>query len=71
MRARLQALGTRVQSLFRLLVLIAIVRIASGLVLGIGFQRDALAWGYELTLVVAAAAVVYLATGLIVRRASQ
>ncbi|MBF6599061.1 MAG: hypothetical protein IVW36_00960 [Dehalococcoidia bacterium] len=53
----------------RALVLFAIARLILGIALITVFDRGAVAWGTEATLVVLAAAVVYLGVGLAVRRA--
>ncbi len=61
---RTVATGRRI---FRLLVLFAVLRLVAGIALLALFDRDAIAWGYEATLVVIAAIVVYLLVALAVR----
>jgi hypothetical protein len=68
MRAAWQRCGRVVQRIVRVLVLFAIARLILGLALILFFDRGAVAWGREATLVVVAAAMVYAAVGLAVRR---
>jgi hypothetical protein len=63
--------GARIQRIFRLVVLFCILRFVVGLAAIAIFDRGALAWGLELTLVIAAAIAVYLSVALIVRYASR
>jgi O-antigen/teichoic acid export membrane protein len=57
-----------VRRLVRVLLLFAVARVVLGLALILLFDREAVAWGYEATLVVLAACIVYAAVGLAVRR---
>jgi len=57
-----------VRRIIRVLLLFAIARVVFGIALIFVFQREAVAWGYEATLVVIAAALVYLGVALAVRR---
>lgn len=68
MRATWHRLTEGVRRIFRVLVLFAIARLALGIVLIAVFDRGAVAWGREATLVVVAAAAVYALVGLAVSR---
>jgi len=48
-----------VRRIFRILVLFAVLRLLLGVAIIVVFEREAIAWGYEATLVVAAACVIY------------
>ncbi len=67
MRAAWRRLSRGVQRIFRLLVLFAVLRLALGVAMLV-FDRHAVAWGYEATLVVLAAVIVYVGVALAVRR---
>lgn len=68
MRSLWHAFTGRVRQILRVLVLFAIARAVFGVALILFFDREAVAWGYEATLVVVAAFVVYVAVGFAVRR---
>jgi hypothetical protein len=68
---RWHRIGARIQRIFRLVVLFCILRFVAGFAAIAIFDRDAIAWGPELTLVIAAAVVLYLGVALIVRYASR
>jgi amino acid transporter len=68
MRARWQNFTSRIQRLFRLVVLFCILRFVVGIAVLLFFDRSAVAWGAELTLVVVAMLAVYLLVALAVRR---
>ena len=68
MRSTWQRLTGGLRGILRVLVLFAMARVALGIALILVFDREAVAWGYEATLVVIAAFVVYVAVGLAVRR---
>ena len=57
----------KVRTAFRVLVLFLIVRFIVGLAMIVFFDRDAVAWGPELTAVVVGALAVLLLVGLAVR----
>jgi hypothetical protein len=63
----LRRAGTFIDRAFRLIVLFAVARILAGLTIAL-FDRDAVAWGIELTLIVAATIAVCLIVALVVRR---
>lgn len=63
-----QRVSTRVQRLWRWLAIILVARLLIGVLAIAVFDRDALGWGYEATVVVAAAAAVYGVVGLTMRR---
>ena len=56
------------QKIGRVIVLFAIARLLAGVAVIALFDRDAVAWGYEVTLIVLAAAVIYVGVALAVRR---
>ncbi len=58
----------RVQRVFRLIVLFCALRLAFGIGAILLLDRGAVAWGWELTLVVLAAVAVYVLVALAVRR---
>ena len=58
----------RVQRVFRLIVLFCVLRVVIGLAVLLLFNRDAIAWGPELTVLVIAIAAVYVGVALAVRR---
>jgi hypothetical protein len=58
----------RVQRVFRLIVLFCVLRFVVGLVVLLLFNRDAIAWGPELSVLVVAIVAVYVGVALIVRR---
>ena len=58
----------RVQRIFRLIVLFCVLRFAVGLGALLLFDRDAVAWGPELTVLVIAIVAVYVGVALAVRR---
>jgi hypothetical protein len=66
MRERLSAAGAKVQRLWRLLVLFLVLRLVVGVIF-IAWS-GAVAWSMELTLIVAAAVLVYVLVALAVRR---
>jgi hypothetical protein len=68
MRARWQNFGSKTQRLFRLVVLFCILRVVVGVAALLFFDRDAVAWGLELTLMVAAMLAIYVLVALAVRR---
>ena len=57
----------RTQRVFRLVVLFIVVRLVVGVAVIVLFDRDAVAWGPELTIVVLGALAVVLLVGLAVR----
>ena len=57
----------KTQRVFRLVVLFIVVRLAVGIGVIVLFDRDAVAWGPELTIVVLGALAVVLLVGLAVR----
>jgi hypothetical protein len=59
---------SRIQRIFRLVVLFCVLRVAAGLAAILLFDRDAMAWGVELTLIVVAMLAIYLLVALAVRR---
>ena len=67
MRAAWRRFSSGVQRIFRLLVLFAVLRLALGVAMLV-FDRRAVAWGYEATLVVLAAVMIYVGVALAVRR---
>ena len=68
MRARWQNFTSKIQRLFRLIVLFCILRFVVGIAVLLLFDRGAIAWGAELTFVVIAMLAVYLIVALAVRR---
>jgi hypothetical protein len=71
MRARWQAFTAKLQRIFRLIVLFCVLRFVVGIAMIAIFDRGAIAWGPELTVVIVAMLAVYLGVALIVRRASR
>lgn len=69
-RGMLGRLSSKVRAAFQIIVLFAVLRLAAGLAMIVLFERDAVAWGGEVTLIVAAAVVVCLLVALAVRRYS-
>ena len=59
--------GARVRSAFRFLALFLVVRVLVGVLIIVFFDRDAVAWGPELTVVVIGALAVVVLVGLAVR----
>jgi hypothetical protein len=59
--------SSRLRTVFRVLALFLVVRVAVGLAVIVFFDRDAVAWGPELTAVIAGAVAVVLLVGLAVR----
>ncbi|MDP9238966.1 MAG: hypothetical protein M3P30_16495 [Chloroflexota bacterium] len=68
---RWHRLGARIQRIFRLVVLFCVLRFIVGFAAIAIFDRDAIAWGPELTLVIIAMIAVYLGVALIVRHVSR
>ena len=68
MSARWRTFTSKVQRLFRLIVLFCILRFVVGIAVLVFFDRDAIAWGPELTFVVIAMLAVYVLVALAVRR---
>jgi hypothetical protein len=60
--------SAKVQRVFRLVVLFCILRFVVGISVLLFFDRGAIAWGPELTAVIAAMAAVYVLVALAVRR---
>jgi len=58
---------SRARRAWRIVVLFCALRFVAGIAAIVLFDRDAIAWGPELTLIVAAMAVVYLGVALAVR----
>jgi hypothetical protein len=71
MRARWHAFTSRIQRLFRLVVLFCILRFAVGIGALVVFDRDAVAWGWHLTAITAAAILVPTIVALIIHRQSS
>ncbi len=67
MRARWQAFTSKIQRLFRLVILFCILRFVVGIGALLIFDRDAITWGPELTFVVVAILAVYMLVALAVR----
>lgn len=67
MRARWHAFASKVQRLFRLVVLFCILRFVVGIGVIVLFDRDAVAWGWQLSLIVAGAIIIPIAVALVVR----
>lgn len=65
----LRQCGDLLRRLWRLLVLFAVLRITLGAAVLLLFERDAVAWGPELTAVVLAALLIYVAVALVLRGA--
>ena len=65
----LRQCGDLLRRLWRLLVLFAVLRITLGAAVLLLFERDAVAWGPELTAVVLAALLIYVAVALVMRGA--
>ncbi len=59
--------AARVRSAFRFVALFLVVRVLVGVAIIVFFDRDAVAWGPELTVIVIGALVVVLLVGLAVR----
>lgn len=59
--------GARIRTAFRILALFLVVRIIVGVGVIVLFDRDAVAWGPELTVVVIGALAIVLLVGLAVR----
>ena len=59
--------GSRVRTAFRVLALFLVLRVIVGVAVIVFFDRDAVAWGPELTVVVIGALAVVLLVGLAVR----
>jgi hypothetical protein len=68
MRARWHAFTSTIQRMWRLVLLFCVLRIVVGVASLLLFNRDAVAWGLELTLIVAAMLGVYVLVALAVRR---
>ena len=68
MLARWHAFTSKIQRLFRLVVLFCIMRFIVGIAFLLIFNRGAVAWGPELTAVVVAMVAVYVLVALAVRR---
>jgi hypothetical protein len=68
MRARWHAFTSKIQRIFRLVVLFCILRFVVGIGALLIFDRGAIAWGPELTFVVVAMVAVYVLVALAVRR---
>ena len=68
MRARWHGFTSKIQRLFRLVVLFCILRFVVGIGAIALFDRDAVAWGWELTVIVVAALAVPTIVALIIRR---
>lgn len=60
-------LGGRVQRVWQIIVLFCVLRIVVGLGAVLLFDRDAIAWGPELTLIALGGVVVYVGVALAVR----
>jgi hypothetical protein len=71
MRSRWHAFTSKIQRLFRLIVLFCVLRFVVGIAMIAIFDRGAIAWGPELTVVIIAMLAVYLGVALIVRYASR
>ena len=65
---RLHRTAESIRRIFRILVLFAVLRLILGVAIILLFDREAVAWGYEATLVVVASSVVCMAVGLSVKR---
>jgi hypothetical protein len=59
------------ESVVRFVVIFAIARIAVGVATIVFFDREAFAWGIEITILVAVAAIIYVLVALLVRRATR
>jgi hypothetical protein len=57
----------KLRRLWQLLVLFCVLRIVAGVAVIVLFDRDAVAWGWELTGIVCATLVVYVSVALAVR----
>ena len=68
MLARWHAFASKIQRLFRLIVLFCVLRFIVGIGFLLIFNRGAIAWGPELTAVVVAMVAVYVLVALAVRR---
>jgi membrane protein YdbS with pleckstrin-like domain len=68
MRAAWRSFGSKVQRIFRLIVLFLVLRLLVGLAAIVLFDRDTLAWGWQATAVVLAMIIVYALVGVVVRR---
>lgn len=64
----LRRMSAGVQRLVSLVVLFCVLRLAVGVIIIALFERDAVAWGFEVTLIVLAAFTACLLTALAVRR---
>ena len=68
MLARWRAFSSKIRRLFRLVVLFCVLRFVVGIAFLLVFDRGAVAWGPELTVVVVAIVAVYVLVALAVRR---
>ncbi len=68
MFARWHSLAAKIQRLFRLVVLFIVLRLVVGVAVLLFFDRGAVAWGWEVTLVVVAMLAAYVLVALAVRR---
>lgn len=68
MRAAWRSFGSKVQRIFRLVVLFLVLRLLVGLAAIAVFDRDALEWGWEATGIVLTIVGVYAIVGVVVRR---
>jgi len=68
MLTRWRAFSSKIQRLFRLVVLFCVLRFVVGIAFLLVFDRGAIAWGLELTGVVVAMVAVYVLVALAVRR---
>jgi hypothetical protein len=64
----LRRTGARIRRVFRLLVLFIVLRMIAGIVIIAFFQRDAVAWGPELTAITVGGFAVCIGVALAVRR---
>ena len=64
----LRRTGARIRRVFRLVVLFLVLRTVAGIVMIAFFQRDAVAWGPELTAITVGVFVVCIGVALAVRR---
>jgi steroid 5-alpha reductase family enzyme len=67
MRARWQTLQSKIQRLFRLIILFCVLRFVVGFAAIAIFSRDSVAWSWELTAIVIAMVAVYASVALAVR----
>jgi amino acid transporter len=68
MRVRWHAFTSKVQRVFRLVVLFFVLRFVVGIAFLLLFNRDAVAWGWELTAIIVAMVLVYGLVALAVRQ---